>query len=399
MVLAAIDLHMVIIKVHVGQILVDDVLLDRGSRTNIITEDLKKWLGVTFPQACSLYASNGGSKFDKPIRIIWDLKIHIHGIPNIATFTIMWKNVLDGNYSMLFGQPWFRDAKVIHNWGKNMITIEANGTIIVTKHLDVNTKQPKVILYYDFANGITNELEILLQSELELFTIGMITLSELGTLMSDVILKIGSEELKFDFPRTLRDIPVDEVLAHLKVQKLKIAKWTLWKDVHICDLNLGTTTEPQLVKFNIDLDLSIVATMESLLKEYKDVFTWSYKDLKGIPPHISQHWIELDTMILPSHQNRYWMNPNYTVVVKQDLNKLLTTCFIVSMEEATWLSPIMVVPQKNGQLHICIDFWKVNATTKKDPYTLPFKEEVLDMVTKHEVYHFWIDFPVTIKSW
>jgi hypothetical protein len=130
----------------------------------------------------------------------------------------MWNNVLDGNYSMLFGQPWFRNAKVIHNWGENMITIEGNGTILVTKHLDANTKQPEVLFYYDFANGITNELEILLQLELELFTIGMITLSKRGTLMLNVILEISLEEFKFDFPRTLKDILVDEVLAHFKVQ-------------------------------------------------------------------------------------------------------------------------------------------------------------------------------------
>jgi hypothetical protein len=108
-----------------------------------------------------------------------------------------------------------------------MITIKGNGMILVTKHLDANTKQLEVLFYYDFANGITNELEILLQLELELFTIGMITLLEPSTLMSDVILEIGSEELKFDFPHTLRDIPVDEVLAHLKVQNSKFARWTL----------------------------------------------------------------------------------------------------------------------------------------------------------------------------
>jgi hypothetical protein len=37
----------------------------------------------------------------KLMAIIWDLKIHIHGIPDITTVTIMWNNVLDGNYSML----------------------------------------------------------------------------------------------------------------------------------------------------------------------------------------------------------------------------------------------------------------------------------------------------------
>jgi hypothetical protein len=41
------------------------------------------------------------------------------------------------------------------------------------------------------------------------------------------------------------------------------------------------------------------------------------------------------------------------------------------MEQVIWLSPIMVVPKKNGKLRICIDFQKVNVATKKDPYPLP----------------------------
>jgi len=35
-----------------------------------------------------------------------------------------------------------------------------------------------------------------------------------------------------------------------------------------------------------------------------------------------------------------------------------------------------------------MDFRKLNATTKKDPYPLPFIEEVLNMVAGHEVYSF-----------
>jgi hypothetical protein len=58
------------------------------------------------------------------------------------------------------------------------------------------------------------------------------------------------------------------------------------------------------------------------------------------------------------------------------------------VEEATWLSPIVVVPKKNGKLCICVDFQKLNAATKKDLYPLPFMEEALDMVARHKVYSF-----------
>jgi hypothetical protein len=54
-----------------------------------------------------------------------------------------------------------------------------------------------------------------------------------------------------------------------------------------------------------------------------------------------QHRIELDIDILVSHQA--WMNPNYVVIMKKDLDKLLTMGFIIPMEEAAWLSPIVMV--------------------------------------------------------
>jgi len=66
---------------------------------------------------------------------------------------------------------------------------------------------------------------------------------------------------------------------------------------------------------------------------------------------------------------------------------LLTTRFIEPVEEATWLSPIVVIPKKNGKLKICIDFIKLNVATK-DPYPLPFTNEVLNTIIGYEAYYF-----------
>lgn len=56
-----------------------------------------------------------------------------------------------------------------------------------------------------------------------------------------------------------------------------------------------------MVNLNIDLDDAIVGEVEALLWKYKDMFAWSYKELIGIPPHITQHQIELDTTIPPAY--------------------------------------------------------------------------------------------------
>jgi hypothetical protein len=124
------------------------------------------------------------------------------------------------------------------------------------------------------------------------------------------------------------------------------------------------------------------------LKEFNDFFTWKYKDLKGIPPKLAQQKFELDITIPPTHQVTYRLNPNYVIIFKQDIDKLLVARFIQSIKEATWLSPITVIPPKNGKLKVCIDFKKLNATTKKDPYPLPFIDEVLNTIVGYEAYSF-----------
>jgi hypothetical protein len=46
------------------------------------------------------------------------------------------------------------------------------------------------------------------------------------------------------------------------------------------------------------------------------------------------------------------LNPNYVFIAKQDINKLLIVGFTKLVEEATWLSLIVVVIRKNAKLRI-----------------------------------------------
>ncbi len=124
----------------------------------------------------------------------------------------------------------------------------------------------------------------------------------------------------------------------------------------------------------------------------------TYKYLKGIPLELVQHIIELDTTMPPIDHARYRLNPHYITTMKQNIDKLIIAGFI-HVEEATWLSLIMVVPKKNGKLKIiCVDFKKLNSTTKKDPFPLPFTNEVLNtMVQDVRLVLFWMDIMSTIR--
>jgi hypothetical protein len=56
------------------------------------------------------------------------------------------------------------------------------------------------------------------------------------------------------------------------------------------------------------------------------------------------------------------------------------------VEEVAWLSLIVIVPKKNNNLVIYVDFTKLNATIKKDLWPLLFIDEVINIMARHEVY-------------
>ncbi len=137
-------------------------------------------------------------------------------------------------------------------------------------------------------------------------------------------------------------------------------------------LNLGIEANPSCIKVNGQLTKETTEELQTLFNELKDVFAWTYKDLKGIPSKLAQHIIELHTLIPPTHQARYKLNPNYVALVNHDVDKLLVAGFIQLVKEATWLSSIAVVPKKNGKHKIYVDFKKLNKAIKKNPYPYHF---------------------------
>ncbi len=161
---------------------------------------------------------------------------------------------------------------------------------------------------------------------------------------------------------------MDENLAKIKAHELQIVGWMLIKDQQLMKFNLGTYVKPHMMKINAQLETCKVSKVEHLLKEFRDIFAWTYEDLKRIPPQLTQHKVDLDTIIPSTHRPKQRLNPNYVIAIKQNIDKLLTDGFNQFVMEATWLSPIIIILKKNDKLKNYIDFRKLNATTKKDPY-------------------------------
>lgn len=87
------------------------------------------------------------------------------------------------------------------------------------------------------------------------------------------------------------------------------------------------------------------------------------------------------------------MNPKYSLMVNEELDRLLDAGFIYPVLNSEWVFPMVIVPKKAGldgksKIRVCQDFRKLNEATKKDHYPIPFTDMVLDTVAGCEIYSF-----------
>jgi hypothetical protein len=73
-----------------------------------------------------------------------------------------------------------------------------------------------------------------------------------------------------------------------------------------------------------------------ILKDYSDVFAWAPTDLEGIPAELGEHTIDLQEGAVLVRQRQYRLNPRYSLMVKEVIDRLLEAGFIYPVNNAEW---------------------------------------------------------------
>ncbi|CAN6547386.1 unnamed protein product [Malus baccata var. baccata] len=133
-----------------------------------------------------------------------------------------------------------------------------------------------------------------------------------------------------------------------------------------------------------------------VLKEFKSALGWTLADIKGISPTTCMHHIFLEEGAKPTREAQRRLNPPMMEVVKREIIKLLDCGVIYPISDSRWVSPIQCVRKKSGVTvvenaenelvpvriqtgwRVCIDYRKINATTRKDHFPLPFLDQMLE---------------------
>ena len=102
-------------------------------------------------------------------------------------------------------------------------------------------------------------------------------------------------------------------------------------------INLGTELNPQTVNLGIDCTSTKKTAFIKLFKEFKDVFAWTYDNLKTFNPQVMQHIIPIKQESKPFQQKLRKYHPSLEPTIKKELNKLLAARIIFSIWHTQWI--------------------------------------------------------------
>ncbi|GJX51960.1 reverse transcriptase domain-containing protein [Tanacetum coccineum] len=143
-----------------------------------------------------------------------------------------------------------------------------------------------------------------------------------------------------------------------------------------------------------------------VLRSHKHAIAWKMSDIKGIDPKFCTHKILMEDNVKPTVQHQRRVNLKIHEVIKREVIKLLEAGLIYPIFDSPWVSPVHCVPKKGGitvienddneliptrlitGCRVCIDYQKLNDATRKDHFSLPFMDQILERLAGNEYYCF-----------
>ncbi|KAL3698611.1 hypothetical protein R1sor_012687 [Riccia sorocarpa] len=315
-----------VLQIQVKGIRLPNILIDGGSGANVISAELYEKLKDTALHPAPFNLKMADQRRVLPLGMVKNLPIRIKDMLFDIDAVVLPRGQTKGQVPMILGRPWLRHNNVRQEWDltKNFVELVWRG-----ERRRIST----------VPRCIPNKASI---QPIEVCTLNW-----------------------------------EDGLSEEEEMMLQWAMPSLWTIAEI-DIEPMESTSGQEQKKGII----------KLLTDYSRVFAWTYEDMKGVPPEICQHKIKLLPSAKPMVQRSYRMNLNYAETVKKEIEKLKEADFIYPVKEYDWLSPIVIVPKKNGKLRLCVDYRKLNEFTIKDPYPIPFIDDILDKVAGREAYTF-----------
>ncbi|MCO5555449.1 hypothetical protein L7F22_008994 [Adiantum nelumboides] len=339
-----------------------EAYIDGGAQVCVITQSCVERLGLITCGSSGFRIRLANHAKVKCLGLIKNLEVEVFSVKAMVNFHVMPAGL--GAFPLILGRPWLRAVGAVQDWGKGTISVYGKkGEKLV---FDMTTKQPL-------------ELEDMSENdESDITSEGSSEESESST--------VSSSSDKGEVSFLLLDEEKKEVGEVMQVSENMFASSRLEQFEELMQPKQELSVKKELIQNMLRSDLAPGEKREylTMLDKFPNLFITSYQEIRGFVGDPVK--IELVEGEKPVRQKLRRMGKDQMNALKEEVDKLLNAGFIVPVDNAEWVSPVVVTPKKDGRWRVCIDYKPSNAVTKKDPYPLPFIDQLLDTVAGFERY-------------
>ena len=126
-------------------------------------------------------------------------------------------------------------------------------------------------------------------------------------------------------------------------------------------INLANESENEKpVKIGVNFPKDMKPELTALLKEFKEIFAWSYQDMLGLDTEIVMHRILVKPECPPVRQALRRMKFEIILKIKEEVEKQLKASFLTVIAFSDWVANIVPMPKKDGKVCMCVNYKDLN---------------------------------------
>ncbi|GKA10145.1 reverse transcriptase domain-containing protein [Tanacetum coccineum] len=422
-------------------------LADLGASINLMPLSIWKKLSLPELTPTQMILKLAERSTTSPSGIAEDVFVKVRKFHFLADFIVV-DYVVDPWVPLILGRPFFRTAHALIDVYGEELTLRVDDEAITFKFgqtsrysyndavsinrinvIDVACEEyaQEVLRFLDSSasGNPTPSLDPILSTSspsLTYFEEGGFILEEIEACLTNDSIPPGIDDDNFDpegdlllLEKLLNDDPSSPLPPkELHVEELKIVKYSIDDppELELKDLPShleyafleGTDKLPIIIAKDLKEDEKV--RLLKVLKSHKRAIAWKISDIKGIDPQFCTHKILMEDDSKPAIQHQRRVNPKIHEVIKKEVIKLLDAGLIYPISDSLWVSLVHCVPKKGGITvienddneliptrlvtgwHVCIDYQKLNDATRKDHFSLPFMDQMLERLAGNEYYCF-----------
>ncbi|KAJ9542483.1 hypothetical protein OSB04_028989 [Centaurea solstitialis] len=409
------DPGMFTIPCKLGNVSIDRAMVDLGASINVMPYSIYSLLNVGPLEKTGVVIQLADRSIVYPKGVLEDVLVQVNELVFPADFYVidMEEHNTSNSPLILLGRPFLKTSRTKIDVHEGTLTMEFDGEVVKFNIYDAIRYPSDVssVSFVDVLDPLTHDLydltnrdllEVAITRHLDVRTVNMLMKKyDLEPELKEMVLAMESDRHKkfqvsnVNLPSSYTKLFPSIVQApELELKELPS---------HLKDAYLGKdNTLPVII--STELSSEEEQRLVSVLEEHKEAIGWTIADIKGLSPSVCMHKILLEDDYKPFREAQRRLNPPMMEVVKKEILKLLDAGIIYSISDSKWVSPVQVVPKKTGLTvvknaegesvptrvqngwRVCIDYRRLNSSTRKDHFPLPFIDQMLERLAGKSHY-------------